>query len=168
MGVLIDNPFKFFKKTDTGVVKSFLYLFIFSSIFVLLNEASVRAGFTKYVPTTGIAESAAFGIAFIIIGAAVLSAVLKMMLKKEFSKAFSIISYSSTPLMLIGWIPFAAVSAVAIIWSFLFVGVGIHVKGGVPYRKSFKHAGVILIIGAVILAMSQFMPMSAGKIPIVS
>ena len=57
MRILLDNPNGFFKKYRETFWESFAYMATVVGIFAVLNEMSIRAGLTNYVPKAGIAES---------------------------------------------------------------------------------------------------------------
>jgi len=166
MEILLDNPFKFFKKERT-IRHAASYLAVFAGIFVIFNEISIRLEFTKFMPIFGVLESMILNFILVIVGVIVISFILKVIGKIKFFHSFGIISYSMTPFLLIGWIPFAVFSILSLVWSMIFITAGIQMKTKMSYKKSFFFvvillaiAGAMLLAGSMITDISMIIPLN--------
>ena len=158
MRILLDNPNGFFKKYRETFWESFAYMATVVGIFAVLNEMSIRAGLTNYVPKAGIAESLLVNFMGLVGGFFLLAlifssvALKKYGFRRGFIKSFFLLSYASTPVFMLGWVPFAVVKAIGLLWALFFVMIGIKMKLGYDYRKSFfLTMFVIAIVYALIL-----------------
>jgi hypothetical protein len=155
MKVLLDNPNSFFRKHGENFPSAFAYLLALSAIFIVLNEASIRFGFTNYVPKVGVLESVALNYLALVGGFFLLVLIfsfvnIKLGFKKSFTKSFFVLVYGGTPVFLLGWVPFAVVKAIALLWALFFIIIGINIRMKYEYRKSFF---ATLFIVAVVYAM---------------
>ena len=162
MKPLLDNPNAFFKKKKFKLLDTILYFFMLSFIFVVMNELSIRTGFTKYETAVEPLHSILINYASILIGfiitVFVLSLYLTILNKTKFKNNFStiagVIAYSITPLMFFGWIPFVVIKLMALIWSSLFIVIGFNIKLGMEYTRAVCVLLALLIITGLIVFIS--------------
>ncbi len=158
MRILLDNPNGFFRKHRETFLESFAYIAVITGIFAALNEASIRAGLTNYVPKVGIAESLLVNYIGLVGGFFLLVLIFSFVplkkygFRKSFIKSFFLLAYSSTPIFILGWVPFAVLKAIGLLWTLFFVMIGVKTKLGYDYRKSFfLTIFIVAIVYALIL-----------------
>ncbi len=160
MRVLLDDPVKFFRKKEEGLLRTIFYFMAFLLFFIIMNEAMVRYGFVKYQPVAGVFESIAINYAAVLSGFVLLSFITFVLssmagTKASLKQSIFVIAHSSTPLLLLGWVPFSVVKVIALIWSVLFLTLGIKIKMKFDYRKSVTIAALVLVILFVVIVLSQ-------------
>lgn len=154
MKLLLKNSDIFFDKNKHNFWKDITQLVVASVLFSLLTTFTIYEGWTASKLTAGFLESfVAIEIAtisgMIIIIAATMLLTFRTIKKTYFEKMLFIIAYSATPALMLGWIPHGFVKIVAILWSLVFIKVGIEVS----LNKSQKHATLAVIGIAIILAI---------------
>jgi len=74
---------------------------------------------------------------------------------KTYKQSLFVISYSSTPFMLFGWIPHAAVKIALLAWTFAFVAVGVHIVMKKEYKEALIVTAALLVLIAAMSIVSQ-------------
>jgi len=164
MRLLLDKPNLFFKKTKERFRYDAAYIAIFAGMFSLLNEAVVRAGLTNFVPTVGSVESFIINYIALLTGFLILAFVFSVMhldkgILNGFRKSFFVLAYTTTPVFVIGWIPFAVMKAIAMIWSLFFMVIGISVVMKQDYRRSVFETFLIVAVvyGMILLSRNELL-----------
>ncbi len=157
MKILLKDSDLFFKQNKAHFSKDFLQLAVLGMIFSILTALTIAGGWTTVKLTGGIIESVAVFFLSILAGTFIVSALLAVMAYRKLGSnslktAFFVIVYAATPVLILGWVPHGFVKAIGIIWSLIFVAVGIEVG----MNKTQKQAIAITIALAVILALLTF------------
>ncbi|MBI4170157.1 MAG: YIP1 family protein [Candidatus Aenigmarchaeota archaeon] len=157
MKILLKDSDLFFKKNKAHFIQDLTQVAVLGMIFSALSALTIAAGWTTVKLVMGIVESIAVFFLSILGGVFITSALLALMVfrtldKESFKKAFFIVTYAATPALVLGWIPHGFVKLIGIIWSLVFVAVGIEVG----MNKTQKQAVTITIALAVTLALLTF------------
>lgn len=135
-----------------------LYVAVFAGIFVVLNEAVIRAGLTTFEPAAGVFESLAVNYIALLAGFFIIAFIFSLLHVRQygfirsFSKSFFVLAYTITPLLVVGWVPFAVIKAVALLWTLFFMTLGINAVMKYDYRKSaFMTVFIIIVVYAMIV-----------------
>ncbi|MBI2579431.1 MAG: hypothetical protein HYW27_00840, partial [Candidatus Aenigmarchaeota archaeon] len=107
MRILLDDPNGFFRKCRETFWESFAYVAVTVGIFAVLNEASIRAGLTNYVPKAGILESLVVNYTGLVGGFFLVALIFSFVplkkygFRKSFIRSFFLLSYASTPVFIL-------------------------------------------------------------------
>ena len=158
MRLLLDNPNSFFRKNREKLSSDALYMAVFGGVFALLNEAVIRAGLTTFVPVVGALESFVVNYIALMAGFFILVFIFSILhagrygFMKSFSKSFFVLAYTITPVFALGWVPFAVIKAVALVWALFFMTIGISAVMKYDYKKSaFMTIFVIIVVYSMIV-----------------
>ena len=152
--ILLDEPHGFFRKMKPNLSSSVKYFLAMLSVFIVLNELSIRAGITEYIPKAGPIESVIINYFSLLAGFFLLAVLVFLLLLMQETKKMNgklaevicILAYSTTPVMLFGWIPFSVIQAITILWSLAFLAIGIKTR-----LKLGNRPAIISILALVIL-----------------
>ena len=154
MKILLKNSDLFFDKNKRNFWKDITQIVLLSALFSLLTTFTIHEGWTAGKLTAGFFESfVAIAIAtisgMIILVIAAMLLTFRKIKRIYFEKILFIAAYASTPALIIGWVPHGFVKIVAILWSLIFIKVGLEVN----LKKSQKQATLIVIGIAIMLAI---------------
>lgn len=140
------------------------YAACFVLLFATLNELSIMAGITQYIPKAGHLQSIVINFFSISGGLVILAVILAFITAtftrfKHFSqnmpKSFFLLSYSFTPMFLMGWVPFLVIKIMALAWSLFFLALGIRIKFRESMKNSFYITGMVLLAILLLSFISQ-------------
>lgn len=157
MLLLFDDPVKLFKKRKENLQKDILYLLSFSLFFVFMNELSIRSGIVRYKSLLGPLESIAVNYVSIITVFLICALIIYVFsgFRKSISTSFFVLIYSAMPLLALGWVPFAIIKVFALVWSAVFLTVGLTVKMGIDYRKSATITALVVAVIVILALLTQ-------------
>ncbi|MEM5811652.1 MAG: YIP1 family protein [Candidatus Aenigmatarchaeota archaeon] len=170
---VILSPTEFFEriKYEEGVMKAFIYFAILSSIVVIFVTLTLNLLISSYsgnllrllpslgelVKLVGIMISIIFYIT-ILIGSFIVAGLAHLFLKLaggkgDYSMTYKGIVYASTPILLLGWVPFVGI--IPTIYSFYLNLKGLSVLHSISMKKVFLVVWVIplVILGIITLVI---------------
>ncbi|MFA4820117.1 MAG: YIP1 family protein [Candidatus Aenigmatarchaeota archaeon] len=154
MKILLKDSDLFFEKNKNNLNRDVIQIILLTLLFSLLTTFTIYEGWTTTKLTASFAQSF-IGIAIATVsGILILIVALMLMAFRKinrtcFDKTLFIVAYAATPALILGWVPHGIVKLIAIIWSLIFIKVGLEVK----LKKSQKQATLVVIGIAIILAI---------------
>ncbi|MEK6888249.1 MAG: Yip1 family protein [Candidatus Aenigmatarchaeota archaeon] len=154
MKILLKDSDMFFEKNKNNINRDAIQIILLAVLFSFLTTLTIYEGWTTTKLTTGFVQSF-IGITIATVsGILILIVALMLMAFRKinrtcFDKTLFIVAYAATPALIIGWVPHGFVKIVAILWSLIFIKVGLEVS----LKKSQKQATLVVIGIAIILAI---------------
>jgi hypothetical protein len=158
--LLLDDPYKFFRKNKPRIAETLAYAALISAVFAALNEVSIYFGFNPATLVYGHFETAFIIFASLFAGFLIVAIPFALISQKKvnsktYQKSLFVLVHAATPFMLFGWIPHAAIKVILLAWTFAFLAIGIHIQMKRTSRDSLLITLAIYIIIAVISVFSQ-------------
>lgn len=154
MKILLKDSDLFFETNKYNLNKDLVQIIALVLLFSFLTTVTIYAGWTTTKLTAGFAQSF-FGIAIatasgiLVLVASLMLLTFRKISRTCFHKTFFIVAYAATPALMLGWVPHGIVKLIAIIWSLIFIKVGLEVS----LKKSQKQATLLVISVAIILVI---------------
>lgn len=161
--MLLKDSDLFFQSAKSRPTKDATQIIVLSAVFSFLTTVTIYSEWTS-VKLSGsflqnfIAIFAAVLSGMIIISCALMLLAFRKASRKDFSNSLFIIAYTSTPTLLLGWIPHGFAKLVGVVWSLLFIKVALEIGFNKTQKQStLTAAGLAVALAALALITNTYL-----------